>query len=293
MARFTLEEAARFFFTLAGALLLAVLVAGLPLDSPWPGWGALAGNLFAKLVAFTKFDFGLSAISGGPAADELGARLPITLFLAGTGFLVALIIGAPLGILLGTTPVRRAAAPLIQIVAAAPVFCAGLVLAYAAVHLFGWPVTINPPTNFPQLADAHAFELLLPPVLTVGLAGAAAVQLALRRAAREASDESYQTGLRRLGLSALEIELVYVAPQITAGLLSSLGEIALALLSATAVAEWVFNAPGAAVLFVRSAALHDWTMLALVLLVFVSIVVTAHFIGRVAAHILYEQRQGA
>lgn len=293
MARFTLEQAARFFFTLVGALLMAVLVAGLPHDGPWRGWGPLVSTLVEKFFAFIKFDFGSSAISGGPATAELSARLPVTLFLASTGFVVALIIGAPLGILLGATPVRRAAAPLIQIVAAAPVFCAGLALAFGAVHLLGWPVSINTPMGFPQLADVHAFELLLPPILTVGLAGAAAVQLALRRAAREASDESYQKGLRRLGLSALEIDLVYVAPQIAAGLLSSLGEIALALLSATAVAEWVFNAPGAAVLFVKSAALYDWTMLALVLLVFVTIVQTAHFIGRVAAHALYEQRHGA
>jgi peptide/nickel transport system permease protein len=249
--------------------------------------------LLEKLLAFLQFDFGTSAISGAPAADELAARLPVTLFLAGTGLVVALAIGAPLGILLGSSPVRRAAAPLIQIVAATPVFCASLVLAYAAMHLAGWPVSTNIATPFAKLADPQALELLLPPILTVGAAGAAAVQLALRRAAREASDESYQRGLRKLGLTGFEIERIYVAPQVAAGLLSSLGEVVLALLSATAVAEWVFNAPGAAVLFVKSAALHDWTMLALILLVFVAMVLTAHCIGRIAARAIYEQRHGA
>ncbi len=114
--------------------------------------------------------------------------------------------------------------------------------------------------------SASKLETLLLPVLTVGLAGAAAAQLALRRAGANGASEPWRPQLRRMGLPAWEIEGVYGVPQIFAGLLSSLGEVMLALLSAAAVAEWVFNYAGAADLFVKSVALHDWAIAAPVLL---------------------------
>ena len=126
-------------------------------------------------------------------------------------------------------------------------------------------------------------ETLLLPVLTVGLAGAAAAQLALRRAGSESANAPWRMQLRRMGLSAWEIEGVYGVPQIFAGLLSSLGEVVLALLSAAAVAEWVFNYAGAADLFVKSVALRDWAIVAPVLLSFAGLTLIADFIGRCAA----------
>ena len=116
-------------------------------------------------------------------------------------------------------------------------------------------------------------------MLTVGAAGAAAVQLALRRAASEAMDEPYRRGLRLMGLSTLEINSVYLVPQMLTGLCRSLGDIMLALFAAAAVAEWVFGWPGAAVLFLKSVALHDWNVAALVLLVFAAFKFAADFAG--------------
>jgi len=126
------------------------------------------------------------------------------------------------------------------------------------------------------------------PVLIVGAAGAAAVELAIRRAARMAATAPYRDGLRLMGLGAFEIDRLYLAPRVLAGLFASLGEVALSLIAATAVAEWVFDWPGAASLFIHSAALHDWNVAALVLLVLASLVLTVGFIGAVAARALGE-----
>ena len=93
----------------------------------------------------------------------------------------------------------------------------------------------------------------------------------------------WRRGLRLMGLGAVEIDLAYLAPRILAGLLAALGEITLALFSAAAVAEWVFDWPGAAVLFVKSVALPDWGVAALVLLAFAAIKLMADFIGAVSA----------
>jgi peptide/nickel transport system permease protein len=216
-------------------------------------------------------------------------RLPATLELVGAGALVALLLGIPLGLVLGTGQRLRAAAPLVQIVAAAPVFCAGLLLLWLADHVLGWNASRHVGAvlwsgkSSDLLAEARAFAL---PALTVGAAGAAAVQLALRRAASTAIEAPYRRGLRLMGLGAFETDIVYLGRSVLAGLLRAAGEIALALFSAAAVAEWVFGWPGAAVLFVKSIALHDWGVAALVLLVLAAIKLVADFLGALASHVL-------
>lgn len=286
MLRFVLREAGRLALGLFGAVLLAAAIAALA--RPLAGDGVLHFLIAwgQTLLAFLHSDFGHSAMSGEAVLAELGARLPLTLGLVAEGFAVALIVGIPVGLLFGAGPARRAAAPLIQIVSAAPIFCAGMALAFGAANLLHWPVpTANGIKSGLALwpHSATEFEILLLPVLTVGLAGAAAAQLALRRAGAESAAEPWRVQLRRMGLSALEIEGVYGMPQIFAGLLSSLGEVVLALLSAAAVAEWVFNYAGAADLFVKSVALHDWAVAAPILLSFAVLALVADFIGRCAA----------
>ncbi|HWA89562.1 MAG TPA: ABC transporter permease subunit [Rhizomicrobium sp.] len=284
MWRYALKESGRWALAVLGALLTAAAVSALSVPGAVAGAGAYAIAFGGRLLAFLALDFGASAISGDSVAQELAAHGPMTADLVGFGTVIAILLGVPLGLALGTGPFRRATAPLIQIVSAAPVFCAGLALAYAARHLFGWYQGVA--ESAPAHLDVAALRAVLLPALTVGLAGTAAIQVALRRAASEAQDNPFRTGLRRLGLTALEIERVYVAPRVFAGLLSSLGEVMLALLSAAVVSEWVFQCRGIADLFVKSLALHDWNMAAAILLVFAAATSTAEFAGRLGACLL-------
>jgi peptide/nickel transport system permease protein len=286
MLRFVSREAGRLALGLLGAALLAAAIAALAQPHAGDGVFAYLVAWGRALGAFGHLDFGRSSISGETAIAELQAHLPLTLGLVLEGFAVALIVGIPVGFLFGAGPARRAAAPLIQIVSAAPIFCAGLALAYAAANLLHWPVPtdngIKTSLNLWPRSAAEVETLLLP-VLTVGLSGAAAAQLALRRAGSQIAHAPWRTQLRRMGLTAWEIEGIYGVPRIFAGLLSSLGEVVLALLSAAAVAEWVFNYAGAADLFVKSVALHDWAIVAPVLLSFASLTLIADFVGRCIA----------
>jgi peptide/nickel transport system permease protein len=289
MLRFVSREAGRLALELLGAVLLAAAIAALAL--PHAGDGAFTFLIAwgQSLDALLHLDFGASSVSGTAALGELTAHLPLTLGLVLEGFLVAMVVGIPIGFLFAAGPARRAAAPLIQIVSAAPIFCAGLALAYGAANLLHWPLTLESgikasPVLIPHTAD-EAKALLLP-VLTVGLAGAGATQLALRHAAAAMSRQPWRIQQRRMGLSAFEIETVYGMPQILAGLLWGLGDVMLALLSAAAVAEWVFNYAGAADLFVRSIALHDWAIVAGVLLAFAALTMITDFAGRCAARAL-------
>jgi peptide/nickel transport system permease protein len=288
MLKFGLRQAGLFVLGLVGALLLAAAVAALAEDR-----STFLSALLRHAVQIARLDFGTSVITGKPATAELAGRLEATLELVGSGVLIALLVGVPLGIAFGMRRSLRAAAPLIQIVAAAPVFCAGLALIYVAANVLGWHDLRYDSTDIFQVLAArdtprlvHAFHTFSLPALTVGAVGIAAVQLVLRKAIADAADEPYRRNLRLMGLSTFEIEWVYVAPQVTARLLSSLGEIVLALFSAALVAEWMFGWPGAALLFVKSIALQDWSVVGLVLSVFVAIKLLADFLGALGAQAL-------
>lgn len=280
-----LRQALNFALGLLGAIVLAAAVAAVPAGADHYFRAALA-----KLLDFARLDFGTSKISGAAAIYEIASRLPATLELMLVGGVIALIVGAPLGLVLGRGRLLRAAAPLIQIVAAAPVFCAALALLWIAANVLHWHY-VPQPLPWPALFEGgpHSMSALLAlslPGLTVGAAGAAVVQLAVRRAEAEAMRAPYRRGLALMGLGSLEIDRLYLLPQVVAGLLANLGEIVLALISATAVAEWLFGWPGAAVLFLKSVALHDWNVTAVVLLVFAAIALFAELCGRLCSHAL-------
>jgi len=285
MLRFVSREAGKLALSLAGAVLLAAAISALAAPDAGGGAWQFLVAWGRALDGYAHLDFGHSAMTGRAASDELARHLPLTLGLVFEGLAIALIVGIPIGLSFGSGPARRAAAPLIQILSAAPIFCAGLALAFVAGNLLHWPVPSGDATAGLALVphDVREAEILLLPVLTVGLAGAAATQLSLRRAGAEIAGQPWRTQLRRMGLSAWEIETVYAMPRIFAGLLGDLGEVMLALFSAAAVAEWVFNYAGAADLFVKSVALRDWAVVAPVLLAFGVLTMIAGFTGRCLA----------
>jgi peptide/nickel transport system permease protein len=283
MVRLLVRQALRFLLGLIGAVLAAAALSALSIDGAGQGAGAYAAAVLSRLGHMVQLDFGLSLVSGWSASGEVAQSLPYTISLVGLGALLALAVGVPLGVLLGTSPVRRAAAPLIQVVAAAPVFCAAMALSWISIRLLGAHPLVPGSHLFAGNAATVANTLVLP-VVTVGAAGAAAVQLALRRAASQAQQQSWRVSLKLMGLPSFEIDRVYVAPEVVAGVLVNLGEVTLALFSAAAVAEYVFGWPGAAVLFVKSLAFADWNVAALILLVFAAIKITADLIGSLASH---------
>lgn len=293
MLRFALRESGRFVLGLFGALLMAAAISALSSDDRGVA-GTFAATV-SRLLAFVQLDFGSSAISGTSAAQELAAHAPVTLTLVTLGLLIAVVLAGPLGLLLSSVAMRRATAPVIQIVSAAPVFCAGLALAFIARKFLGWVPGSGEFPSVPQILhpDNSVFRLIVLPGLTVGLSGMAAIQVALRRAASETQDEPFRNGLRRLGLSVMEIDRVYIAPMVFAGLFASFGEVVLALLSAAVVSEWVFKCPGVADLFVKSVALHDWNVAALILFFFAAIVLFANFAGRLASEAIVSAGRAA
>ena len=187
-----------------------------------------------------------------------------------------------MGILLSSGSLLRAGAPLIHIVAAAPVFCAGLGLFWFSDRLLHWDGCAARTSFFAAMArrsrhPGRCGPRVALPALTVGAAGAASVH---------AFAPGHEPGRRRTlparparhGSRPVRDRPGLSLSAIVAGLLQ-ISAIASSLLAATAVAEWVFGWHGAADLFLKSVALQDWTVVALVLLVFAALTMTAEFLG--------------
>ena len=292
MWRDWLLRAAQLIGSIVGAVVLASLLATLshPAHGLWPFLTALCERIFAAV----RGDFGLSSVTGVPAMASAIDMMSFTFQLLAGGAVIALLIGIPLGILLSASRALRAAAPLIQIIAATPVFVAALALIWIAVRVLHWSgISQASALSWVDLVRSDGWSAALQafalPALTVGAAGAASVQLSIRRAAAVAWSAPYRSGLRMMGLGALDIDLHYALPEVLAAVLRDLGEIALALISATAVAEWVFNRNGVAILFLKSAALGDWNVSAAALFLFVAITLIAGFAGNIASQFIVRE----
>lgn len=294
MWRYGLRQAEQLALGLLGALLLAALVSALSGQGHPQDLQGFGRSFWLRLAAAAHFDFGTSGLTGRSAWAELSKSLPATLELVCVGGIVSLLIGVPLGVLLAAGRSLRAGAPLIQLVAAAPAFCAALGLLWLANRTLHWSgppraVSLVSAMSRGNPADIEAaLRSIALPGLTVGAAGVAAVQLSLRHVIRQALAEPYRRHLQAMGLGRFEIDRLYLLPRIAAGLLMSAGEIASSLLAATAVAEWVFNRPGAAELFLKSVALEDWTVAGLILFMFAALTAGVKFLCALASGFLAE-----
>ena len=283
MARFGLEAALRLILGLIGAVLLATAIASLPPYSGGGFWQAFGSHL----VSVAHLDFGASRVSGLAASAELLARLPATLALLGFGAVIALAIGIPAGVLAGFSRAAPVAGPLLLALEAFPLFVIGIAMIWVAT-VFYWPVATSPPGNAipgDVLSLPFARAIALPAIL-VGLGGAGAIVTRLRQIADTLAYAPYREGLHRLGLPNWEIGLHYLLPEVAAGLLANLGEVMLALMGAAIVAEWIFQWPGAAAFFIKSVALSDWSVAAIILAIFAGLTLVADFIGALVSRAL-------
>ena len=269
MWRYWLLEAVKVAASLLVAFVLAAALssAGQHVHGFW-SW---ASAICTRLADMVTGRFGPNAASGGSAFRAVDAALPATLRLVGIGAVVAFVLGLPVGTLLSASRLLGGAAQVLQTISAMPIFAACFVLLWVATNM---------------LHASGGYRDVILSICVVGMSGAGAVQLALRRAADVALERPYRKGLAMMGLSAFEIDMRYVLPEILASIFAALGEIALALFTAAAIVEWIFRREGAAALFLNSVRAGDWNVAALVLLSFAAIVTLAAFAGKVAANLL-------
>lgn len=240
--------------------LIAQLKRQFNLDQPLPVqyWTYLTGLLHG--------DWGMSVFTRRPVFDDILTYLPATLELVIAAFLIAVLIGIPLGLL--TAVYRNGPLDyLMRSVAlggiAMPRFFLGLLLqiAFAAwleiLPLSGrYPLIETPPdtvTGFYTVdaliaGDWYAFQIALAhlalPAIAMALSPLATIMRMMRASTIEVLQQDYVMTERALGLSSRLILFKYVLKNAMTSTLTVIGLYVSWLLGGTVLVETVFDWPG-------------------------------------------------
>jgi peptide/nickel transport system permease protein len=215
----------------------------------------------------------------------IGEDLPKTAVLIGFAYLVALLIGIPLGL---AQAIRRN--KVIDYVATAgafigysmPVFWLGVLL----ILLFSVQFRIFPPEG-PQGANVGAVlsdpSALVLPVLTLAIGTIAMFSRYMRSSALENLVQDYVRTARAKGISESRVLRKHLLRNSFLPIITLLGLSLPVVMSGAVVVESVFNYPGMGLLFWNGATTHDYPLL----LGFTVVVAVATVLGSLIADLLY------
>jgi peptide/nickel transport system permease protein len=206
--------------------------------------------LLTQFVSFVgnlaRFDLGTSFVSKASVLGEIGNRLSVTVPLTILGFLLAIAIALPLGIIAAVKADRWYGATISivsQLGIAIPVFWLGILI----VTIFAINLRLFPSGGFPLkgwTSFGEAAVALALPVLTVALVIAASLLRYVRSATQDVIGSDYIRTARALGSGFTEALLRHGVRNGAVPVISILGiELATTFLGAVVV-EKVFALPG-------------------------------------------------
>ncbi|HZY49507.1 MAG TPA: ABC transporter permease [Devosia sp.] len=202
---------------------------------------------FARFLGkLATIDLGSSIVSKAPVLPEIANRLSVTLPLTILGFLLAIVMAVPLGIVTAVKADRwygAAISVISQLGIAVPVFWLGILL----ITLFAVNLRIFPSGGFPlkgwsSLGEAAVSMVL--PVLTIAIVIAASLLRYVRAATLDVLGSDYLRTARALGSGFTEALLRHGVRNGAVPVISILGiELATSFLGAVVV-EKVYALPG-------------------------------------------------
>jgi len=164
------------------------------------------------LKSMITFDFGRSFTTRQPVLGELLARLPNTLMLLGTSFVINVVVGVVLGIAMATRQGSRLETGVTGVslfLNAMPSFFIGLLLLLTFGYF--WPIfpirgtmSVPPPTGFWPTVIDRIYHLVLP-VTAVSLSGYGSWYLYTRNNVVGALGQDYVLTARAKGLTKREV----------------------------------------------------------------------------------------
>lgn len=261
---------------------LALIRERLQLDRPLPY------QIGSYLKAAAQGDLGYSLVQGRPVRDAILARLPASLLLAGTALALAAVLGLALGVVAGA---RRGGAldagiSVISLLAySLPVFWLGqLLIALFAVRLHWLPAGGMRSAEDPGGAVDVLRHLVLP-AGTLALLLVALIVRVTRISMIEALGQEYVTVARAKGLSEPAVVLRHALRTHWPIVTVLTGYLGLVLTGAVLV-ETVFVWPGLGRLLYDAVLARDTPMLAGLVLLSASLVVTANILADVLYRLL-------
>jgi peptide/nickel transport system permease protein len=236
----------------------------------------LAVQYLDYLAQLVRFDLGQSLVQRVPVVEIIAARLPYTLYLAGSALLVAVGIGLPVGIVMAVrrdTKLERVLMALVLVGQSMPTFWSGILL----ILLFAVTLGVMPSSGVDGLRS-----VILPAVALGALTMATYARVA-RTAVLEELGRDYVSAAQAKGLLFRRVISRHILRNAATPIITiSALEIA-NLLAGAVIVETVFAWPGLGQLAVQSIAARDFPIVQSIVLLsaFVSIALN------LAADILY------
>jgi peptide/nickel transport system permease protein len=258
---------------------IALCHAELGLDGP------LIVQFLDFVWGFFRLDFGISMWSGKPVAEEIAARLPISLEIAVMATVIAILIAIPLGTISALKQnswidhvVRTVAIAGI----ATPSFWLGIVSLLAVLSIsnavFGAPWM--PPIDYvPFWQDPlHNLSVAILPALTVGYRYSAVTMRMTRSAMLEVLREDYIRTARAKGLVERLIVNRHALKNALLPVVTLIGIEFAFLIGGLVVTEQVFNINGVGRLLVLAIQNQDYTLTQALVMLTVAIFVLANLV---------------
>jgi peptide/nickel transport system permease protein len=203
------------------------------------------------LANAARGDLGNSFVHGEPALKLILQRMPATLELALTAFLLAVVCGIPLGMYAGLkpeSPASRAIMAASILGFSLPTFWVGLMLMMVFAVMLGW----LPATGRGEFMTWDGVRHLALPAINLALFKMALVTRLARAGTREAALQDYVKFARAKGLSPARIVLVHILKSILVPVVTVLGLELGGLIAFSVVTETVFAWPGMGKLLIDS-----------------------------------------
>lgn len=248
--------------------------------------------LYVQFITFignlARLDLGTSFVSRASVLDEIANRLSVTLPLTVFGFLLAIILAVPLGIVSAVRADRwygGAISVISQLGIAIPVFWVGILL----VTLFAINLRWLPSGGFPLRGwsdFAEAARGMVLPALTIGLVMGASLLRYVRASTLDVLGSDYLRTARALGSSYPEALVRHGLRNGAVPVISILGiELATTFLGAVVI-ERVFNLPGLGSMLLLAIQQRDYPNVQGVLFVSTLLVLVIGFAADIAQRLI-------
>jgi len=196
-------------------------------------------------------DLGNSFVFGEPALKLILQRMPATLELAFAAFILAVVVGIPLGMYAGLKPESPASRAIMAgsiLGFSLPTFWVGLMLIMVFAVMLGW----LPSTGRGDFGTWDGIRHLILPAFNLALFKMALVTRLARAGTREAALQDYVKFARAKGLSPSRVVLVHILKNILVPVVTVLGLELGGLIAFSVVTETVFAWPGMGKLLIDS-----------------------------------------
>lgn len=224
-----------------------------------------------------QLDFGSSIQTTLPVTEEIGTRLPISVFLGLYAYIITMLFGVGLGIVSAfrrKSVVDRSIVGATIVALSTPAFVSGVFLLF----LFAILAKLFPATGVGEGFFDRLWHLTLPAV-ALALTVAAYVLKHTRAAVIGVLDQDHVTFARARGLSATRILFTYVLRNALIPIVTISGLVLGSLIVGAFLVEVTFSLPGVGQLLVDAAINKDLPMIQGVALVIAVVIIVANLLA--------------